>query len=401
MKKVKEWFKNTFTEESEKKETAFTGFQVIIVITVVAFFSVGLGYYTAIKLNDKGLLKGDPYVDEFLKNYNNIIDNYYEEVDKSTLINGAIKGMIESLDDPYSNYLTEDESSNFNATLNGEYEGLGVQIVKLKDGNIQIIKVFSGSPAANAGLKERDIITSIDDKIAKDISSTDFVSYVGEKKDNTFLVKYISNNEEKEVTLSRGKITIMSVETTTYEDNIGYIKLDTFASNSYTQFRDKLKELEDKNIKSLIIDLRDNTGGHLGVTQNIISLFLDKTNIMYKTEFKNEIEDFYSLGKTTKTYPIVILVNESTASASEVMAAALQDNLNAYLIGTKTFGKGTIQELNDVNGSNDQYKFTVKKWLTPKGIWIHGEGLEPNLEIERTTIDDNQLEEAIKYLKEK
>ena len=189
------------------------------------------------------------------------------------------------------------------------------------------------------------------------------------------------------------------------ENKTGYIEISIFANNTYKQFKKALEELESQGMKSLILDVRGNSGGHLSAVEDMLSLFLDESHVIYQTEDKTGIEKKYSKGKKDKTYPIVILQDLNSASASEILASTLRDELDAYIIGNTSYGKGTVQELQTISNVG-QYKFTTKKWLTPKGIWINEIGVVPDLEVtltedyfkEPTLDNDNQYQAAIKHL---
>jgi carboxyl-terminal processing protease len=239
------------------------------------------------------------------------------------------------------------------------------------------------------------------------MTTSDFSTYVlfSEKKDFELVVR--RDKKDFKVNITKGNIEIKSVDSKIIErDNkrIGYIELGVFASNTYDQFKSHLEKLEKEGFDSLIIDLRGNTGGHLTEVTQIISLFLDKRHVIFQLQKDNNKTKYYSDGTEDKKYPIIFLGNELTASASEVFIISLKENLDAKLVGMKTYGKGTVQEL--VNLKNgDQYKITTKKWLSPKGNWINDtEGIEPDVEVQlnKTYINnpveanDNQLEEAIK-----
>ena len=351
----------------------------------------------------------DEELEEFIENYKNIVGNYYKEIDKKELITNAIKGMIDSLDDPYSSYLNEEENANFNILLMGTYEGIGIQIANDEKGNIVVLTVFSDSPAAKADLRPGDILLKINDIDLKGKTSDYFASYVRNSVSKDFTIIYKRGNKEKNITLKKEKIIIKSVFSKTFNENnkkIGYLRVDTFASNTYTQFKEELEKLEKDGINSLIIDLRNNSGGHLTVVANMISLFLDSSHVIYQTQDKETIEKAYSTGTVTKNYSIVILANKQSASASEVMIGALKDEYGAKVVGEATFGKGTVQELQTIS-SGDQYKITTKKWLTPSGYWVNEKGIIPDIEISLnenyylnpTEENDNQLQKALELLK--
>lgn len=409
------------TEKAKVRKTkiktmssTFRTSEVVILVLLTCIISLGFGFFLHYRMTDETTSDElvdniDPEIQEFIKNYNNIINNYYKGVDKKELINQAIKGMVDSLDDPYSSYIDESESSNFNILLNGSYEGLGVQIVKDTEGNIIIYKVFEDSPASKAELKPGDILLKINDVDLKDKTTEFFSSYVKTSEVNNFTILYKRGNDEKTVVLKKELIAIKSVFSKIYEEGnkrIGYLGVETFALNTYAQFKAELEKLEKDGIDSLIIDLRDNSGGHLVTVKNMISLFLDTTHVIYQTQDKTEIEKTYSTGSVTKTYPIVILANRQSASASEVMIGALKDEYGATLVGETTYGKGTVQELLSTN-SGGQYKITTKKWLTPSGYWVNEKGIKPDVEVvlkedyylNPIVENDNQLQSAFELLR--
>lgn len=393
--------------EETQKQFKLSEVIVLIIITLIIGFIIGLSLFKvalekkdniAINSNDKELKK-------FVDNYNYIVNNYYGDLDKKELIDNAISGMIESIDDPYTTYIDEESSNTFSTTLEGSFEGIGVEIVNDSDKNIVVYSVIKGSPAEKAGVEPLDIIKSINGKSLEGIETSEFVSIV-KTSENPVITLEIKRKEEtitKEI--KREKVTITSVESEIIEKQdkkIGYMYISIFANNTYSQFKKQLEELENKGIDSLIIDVRSNTGGHLTAVENILSLFLDSSHIIYQTEDKNGIEKTYSKGNITKQYKVVVLTNESSASASEILAATMKEEYGATLVGKHTYGKGTVQELKTLP-DGEQYKFTTKKWLTPKGNWINGTGVEVDVEVEfnkdyyenPTHDNDKQLQEAI------
>lgn len=386
-------------------------FEVFLFGILTCLLSIGFGVFlgrsTSVEKINNEL---SPEMKKIIDNYNYIIDNFYEEIDKEVLVNGAISGMIESLGDKYTSYLNQEENENFQIMVDGSYVGIGIGLNNTIGGKIVITSIFEGSPAVAAGLEVFDIIVKIDDLDLTDKKTTDFINYVRESDKTEFELTIIRNDQTLTKTIKKDLIIIKSVNKKVYEENnkkIGYLSVDIFALNTYNQFKEQLKELEQENIDGLIIDLRDNSGGHLSVVKNMISLFLDSSKIIYQTEVKGKTEKFYSTGKENKNYPLVLLANEYSASASEVMIAALKEQYGAKMIGKTTFGKGTIQELVDVN-KNESYKFTTKKWLTPKGVWINEVGIEPDYEIDQSDefyetfdeVNDSQLKRAIEILTE-
>lgn len=392
-----------------KKRKSFFGLtEVILLVIITCLFSLGFGYFLGSNTK-KEERKNDEYMERFKTNYDYLLENYYEKIDKNSLIDAAIRGMVESLGDEYSEFMTESESNNFDIRLNGEYEGVGVTVTNDQEENIIVIDVIKESPADKAGLQVGDIIKKVDEKSLEGEKTTTLTSYIKKHKEFTLEIK--RENESKNIKITKEKITLTSVESKLYEKEgkkIGYLYLSIFALNTAEQFNEKLNILEKQGIDSLIIDVRDNGGGHLISAKQIISSLLDSNKIMYQLKTKKETTKVFSEGKKTKTYPIAILTNQNTASGSEVLTSALKENGKAVSIGTKTYGKGTVQELKNLTTGNE-YKVTTKKWLTPKGNDINKKGITPDIivEIDQKYLqtgkeeDDNQLKAALEYLKEK
>lgn len=382
----------------------------LIIITLIIGFILGLSIFKVLyeKKSDKILNSNDEYVKKFVENYNYLVDNYYGELDRNSLIDSAISGMIESIDDPFTTYLDESQSSTFNASLEGRFEGIGVEIVNDSEKNVVVYNVIDDSPAYNAGIKKFDIIKSIDGEDLNGMDVSDFVSKIKNSDSANFDLVLIRNNEEINVKVKRDIVTIKSVQSKIFEVNekkIGYLYMSIFANNTYSQFKNELEQLEKQEIDALIIDVRGNSGGHLTTVENILALFLDSSHVIYQTEDKNGVEKTFSNGNKTKNYKVAIITNELSASASEILASAMSEEYGAILVGKHTYGKGTVQELKTLP-DGQQYKFTTKKWLTPKGNWINGVGIPVDIEIDinkdyyenPSDENDNQLQGAIKAL---
>ena len=397
-------------EQIEKKQITekqkYSSFELVLIFVICALIFSLVGYFIGKKadLGNGSYSTASKEIQKFIEEYNYILENYYGDIDKDELISNAIKGMVSSLDE-YSQFVDED-SNNFSITLEGEYEGLGVGISMTTDNEIIIASIYPNSPAEKAGLKIYDVITKFNDESVEGLSTSDLV----DKISNTDNIKLTVLRDTEELTfdLKKEKVVIESVHSEMKENNIGYIKVDIFANNTYSQFQKALTELENNGMESLIIDLRGNSGGHLLAVENMLSLFMNDTHVIYQTEDKNGVEKIYSTGNKDKTYKIVILQNLGSASASEVMATSLREQLGAYIIGNTSYGKGTVQNLQTISGVG-QYKVTTKKWLTSNGEWINEVGVKPDLEISLTedyyknpTLEnDAQYQAAIKYLNEK
>ena len=346
--------------------------------------------------------------DEFLQAYDNIVNNYYEEVDSKQLIEAGINGMLEYLGDDYSVYMNQETTENFNEQVQGKYTGIGVEIMLLEDGGVKITSVFDNSPASKAGLKKDDIFVSVNGTDVSNSNALEVSKLIKESEKEKIEVVVNRNGKEKKFTLSLDEVDIESVSTEVYEKNgkkIGYIRLSIFAANTYSQFEKKLKELENKKIDNLIIDVRSNSGGYLTSVTDIASMFLPKNKVIYQLDTKGVVEQIYSKTKDSRNYKIVVLIDKASASASEILAAAMQESYGATLIGTNSFGKGTVQAAYQLK-SGSTVKYTIQKWLTPKGNWINKVGIKPDIEVELTEDyvnnpsddTDSQLQKALEEL---
>lgn len=400
--------KTSSTKFKIEAKNSFNTVEVVILVFISVVVSLAIGSIVTTKMNKDKIVNNDKELEKFITTYNDIMDNYYKDIDKKELLNSAVKGMLESLEDDYSYLIDEDESDSFNIELEGEYEGIGIEIVGLATGEVYINDVFEGSPADRGGLKVGDRIKKIDNVEFTAETVNEISDYIRKGNKSEFIIIVERDSKEKEIKIKREKVTIKAVTSKTFKKDdkkIGYIYIDIFSNIAYKQFAEELEKLEKENIDSLIIDVRDNTGGHLSTAVNIISLFLDSKHIIYQTDTKGKIEKFYSKGKETKKYPIVILQNSNSASASEMLSAALKEEYGATVIGEKSYGKGTVQELIDLS-DDVEYKITTKKWLTPKGNWINEKGVSVDIEVSlneeyyKNPSDetDNQLQKALEEI---
>lgn len=395
------------TKKEKNKERNTYTFEEVFIIMII---SLVIGFFTCFSLN-KILSGGKNYrllskdLNKFVDAYQTILKNYPDKLDTSKLVESAIEGMMSSIGDKYTTYNDVDGATTFNETVSGTYEGIGCLVTTTENG-IQIIEVFDDSPASKAGLKEKDIIKKIDGQDFSDKTSSDMVNYIKESDKKEIKITIQRDSEEKEVKLKRQKLEVPTVTTKIYENNdkkIGYIDISIFSSVTDKQFKEKLKELEKKEIDGLIIDVRDNNGGYLNVVTNIASNLLKKGDIIYKLEKSNKkVETKKDTTKEKRTYPIAVLVNAGSASASEILASAIKESYKGFVVGTNTYGKGTVQQtMNLEDGS--MIKYTIENWLTPNGNWINEVGVTPTNVVELDEIyyqkpiseNDNQLQEAI------
>lgn len=400
-------------EKNKRIVDKFNLKEVIVLIVITALASLLTGFAITNRI-----LKDKYQTDEaessametFVKNYNYIINNYYGDVDEEKLLDAALEGVLNALEDPYTSYIDETEVDNFNIQLEGSYQGLGIEMYNSDKNELTILTVFNNSPASEAGLKSGDVFIRLDGKDITGLTSQEFSSKIRNTNKSKFVLTVKRNQEELDIEVETNQVTLTSATGKIIDaDNqkIGYLAISIFANNTYLQVKEELEKLEEEGIKSLIIDVRSNTGGHLTSVENILGLFLDSSHIIYKTKANDKIDAVYSSGKATKTYPIVILTNEMSASASEILTATLKEEYGAKSVGKKTYGKGSAQELRTLPDGT-QYKFTTKKWLTPKGNSIDGVGISVDLEVEfdsgyytdPTDKNDTQLQAAIKMIKE-
>jgi carboxyl-terminal processing protease len=380
-----------------------------VVLLMIATLLLGLffgGYFAFNKYNNKNVdcKSVDEEASEIINVYNDIKNSYYGEVDKEKLVNYAIQGMLVGLGDPYALYVDSRDAVDLDEELKGSFTGLGIRIIANENNQIEIIEIFADSPAEKNGLKVGDIITKMDSKeytgeTMKDLTYTIKTSKVGTVKK----LEIIRNGETITKDISLETVIITTVYSHLEEKDgkkIGVIQVTSFTENVYDQFVKEYEKFKAENISSLVIDLRQNGGGYLSSANSLLSLFLDKNMVSYqRTDGVNAEEVINDTEKKIKI-PVVLLVDGGTASSSEVFASSLVDNLNVPVVGTKTYGKGTIQKL--IQLSNGSYiKYTVQEWLTPKGNKIEGVGITPTyvVELEDNAKTDKQLEKAVDIAK--
>lgn len=398
-------FENDIQEEVKvQKEygSPFKTSEVIVLLFLTCLVSLLMGGLISYRINYKSSKSIDKELKEFIENYEYVVNNYYDKVDKTKLVDSAIAGMLTSLD-KNSSYVGTD-SDNFNIYLEGNYKGIGIEISKNDKGEIVIYKVFEGSPADKAGLKAGDILMKVAGESIKEKETGD-ISKIIKAQGKEFDIDINRDGENMKVSLEVSNISLDSIFSKVIKKDdkkIGYIRISIFASNTTEQFKSHLSKLEKEGIDGLIIDLRDNSGGHLTTAEGIISLFLDSTHPIYQINSKGKVTKYYSKGKKDKDLKVVLLVNGGSASASEVLTSALSEQLGSVIVGEKTYGKGSVQELQTLP-SGGKYKLTTKTWLTSKGKTVDKKGINPDVEVslDEKYLDDpkdendNQLEKAI------
>ena len=381
-------------------------------VIIVMIFSVGIGFLMCFGIisifTGKNYFKVTRDLDKVIDTYYAIVDNYYGDLDKNTIIDGAVEGMISSVGDTFTTYTNTGDTETFDETIKGSYEGIGCSVATYNDGKIVVIEIFEDSPADTSGLKVGDIITKMDGESLEGKTGTDVSNYIKNSGKNKVVLTVVRDNEEKEVTINLSKVDIPYVSGEVIEKNskkVGYIKISLFANSSYKQFKNKLEKLEKENIDSLIIDVRDNSGGYLTSVTDICNLFLEKGKVIYQLQDENGTVKKKDTTKEKRTYDIVVLINGSSASASEILASAIKESYKGIVVGQNSYGKGTVQQTRKLlDGS--MIKYTTQKWLTPDGNFINEIGVKPTNEVilsedyyKNPSIEtDNQLQEALSLL---
>lgn len=324
--------------------------------------------------------------------YDTITSSFYKEVDEDAMMEGAYKGLVAGLNDPYSSYMTAEEYETWVATATGEYSGVGITFTQDEDGNFVVVSVTDDSPAADVGIREGDIIKTVD---GQEYSDLDVIgNAIRGEEGSEIEITYIRDGEEKSVTMTREKITQHSVEHRMLDGNIGYISISSFIETTGEDFSQALKELEEDGAQGLVLDLRDNGGGLVDACVQVADEFLDEGVVVYVEDRDGNRTDYDAKdGKTDlKT---VVLVNENSASASEILAAALQDN-GFEIVGQTTYGKGVIQSTAQLEDGS-ALKLTIMQYFSPDDNAINEKGVTPDHQVanEENSGKDAQLDEAL------
>ncbi|RYG74404.1 PDZ domain-containing protein [Lentibacillus lipolyticus] len=342
-------------------------------------------------------------IQKVARTYNLIKENYLEDVQDKQLIEGAIQGMIASLEDPYSSYLDAEMMKNFNNTIESSFEGIGAEVSKV-DGKVTIVSPIKDSPAEKAGLRPNDQILRVGGESVAGLNLQEAVQKIRGKKGTEVVLKIQRDgvSEPFEVTLVRDDIpveTVYSEVKTIDGKKTGVIEITSFAENTAEHFSKQLKKLEDKGIEGLVIDVRGNPGGVLIAVEKILKNFIPDDIPYVQIEDQNgQISKSYSNLDEKKPYPISVLINEGSASASEILAVAMKE-VGYDVVGTKSFGKGTVQQALPL-GDESRIKLTFFKWLSPKGNWIHEKGVQPTIKEKQPSYyftSPVQLDEPLGY----
>ena len=364
-----------------KNSKGFNLISIIIIVSITSIVSAitaGVIVTNNYNLSYNGLAE-DKALKEFLKTYSNIINDYYEDIDKEKMLDSAIDGMLNYLGDNYTTYLTEEQRKELEQSLLGKYKGIGVEI----DRQRVITKIMKNSPAENSGLEVGDRFISVDGTALNDTNGTAVGALIRSTEKESVDIVIERSGEQMSFNVKIDTIEEPAIAYEVLENNIGYLNIQKFSRPLTSQVETALGEMEDAGITKLIIDLRNNSGGYLDSAETTASLFLKKGKLIYSLENKDKKEDYYDTTDTSREYPIVILINEKSASSAEILAAALKDSYGAVLVGEKSYGKGKVQQTIELeNGS--MAKYTSARWLRPNGDCIDGTGLIPDYRVSLT-----------------
>ena len=377
---------------------------VLTGVLVVALAAGGVKFVQQRQYN--GVLSDSSHVQKIEYLEKMIDQEYLGEVDNAEMAEGIYAGLVYGLGDVYSRYYTADEYAQETASTDGAYAGIGVSIQKNKNGGVQIAECYEGGPGAEAGLQTGDVITAINDTDVTDMELSDVVSLIRENKDNTIVLTVFRENEEKsrEISVDVTDVELPSVIGEMLDKKTGYIQITQFTGVTPQQYKDMFAELKDKGMERLVIDLRDNPGGLLTSVCDILREILPEGLIVYTEDKYGNREEETCDGKHQLDMPLAVLVNENSASASEIFAGAVQDHEVGTIVGTTTYGKGVVQELRQLSDGS-AVKLTVSNYYTPNGNSINKVGIKPDVEVklasellnkdEITHEEDNQLQKTL------
>lgn len=381
--------------ELNKKTIGFLAVVVLITMIVTNFTYIALG--------SKAIVDREEY--EQLRKYSTMLElediikeKYYIKPDDDKLVTGSIKGMFAGLEDPYSTYMTQDEFKKLLEDTEGEFGGIGVYISAGDDNLITVVSPIEGTPGYKAGIKSGDKILKINDKeFMADEMDFAIKEMKGEPGTKVEITVYREGEDKPlEFSMKRELIKVESIESKMEKDDIGYIRIKSFDEHTYEDFKVALDGLKEKGMKGLVIDLRYNPGGLLDVCEDIADELLGEAVIVYTRNNKGDEEYYNSDEKHKLDMPITMLVNEWSASASEILSGAIRDNNAGILIGKTTFGKGLVQQLYPLSDGTG-FKLTTAQYFTPSGEYIHKKGIKPDIEIED---EKEQLKKALEVTKE-
>lgn len=394
----------------EKKDNIYKIVMLVIITVIITFLLTSVLMYNYLYKTDKGILRTlvsteTTKLDTKIQLIKTYLDRFYlgDTYNEEELMESAVKGYVEGLGDEYTEYLTKEEYEDLMVDVNGDYVGIGIYMTQDRDGNVVVLLPIEGSPAEEAGLQTGDIINKVNGEECKGIELEAIANKVKGEEETTVNLEILRDGEIISKTIQRRKVQIYNIKSEVLDGNIGYIQILAFDNDCSIEFEQKLDELKKQGITSLIVDVRDNGGGIVDEATNIAELFipegktimveLDKSGEEQVTVAKQE-------AKIDSNINVVVLINENTASASEIFIGALKDNNIAKLVGRTSFGKGVMQEIVPIS-SGGALKVTIEEFRTPNGDVINKVGIKPDVEIEdiEKTAEDEQLQAAINLCK--
>lgn len=379
------------------------------IVSCLIFTAVFGGRYMISHLTDNGFASADiseKDVQKKLDKLGSLIDKYYlyeDEYDKEQLIDGIYSGYISALGDPYSKYYNEEETDKLYESNAGEFTGIGAAVSKNSEtGMIDVAKVYAGTPAEKAGLKDGDILYQVDGKDVSDESIDTVISWLRGEKGSDVVLGIIRDGEKLDITVTLDTVDSQTVTYEMKENKIGYLRISEFDAVTYGQYKDAFYSLEDQGMEGLVIDLRNNPGGNLDTVTDILKLILPEGVIVSTKDKYGNVEEITCDGENEFTKPLAVLVNQKSASASEIFSAAVQDYGAGTIVGMTTYGKGVVQQIVDL-GDGTCVKLTIAEYFTPDGRSINGNGVIPDIEVEyeydeNNPYADSQLDRAIEIV---
>jgi carboxyl-terminal processing protease len=368
---------------------AFLGAVILVIITVM--LTITVGNIRALQAGDKVIISREMYEQmqeesgglsklTHLKEF--LLQEYYQELDENVLIDGALKGMFEAVGDPYTTYLDAGDYSDLMMSTRGTYGGIGIIVTADEDGYVSVVSPFEGTPGERAGLVTGDRILRVDHQAVTGNRLDDAVALMRGLPDTEVVIEVLKRNQREsiEVTIIRETIRIQSVRSEILEEKIGYVRISSFDEQTARDFQSQMDELVNSGIDQVILDLRNNPGGLLNQANRIADLLLGEGLIVYTENRHGYRREEYS-DENMYEVELVVLINEGSASASEILAGAIQDQERGILVGTTSFGKGLVQELQQLPDGTG-FKYTVSQYFTPSGRYIHDLGIEPDVVVE-------------------
>ena len=374
---------------------------LVILTAIITFMVTSIGMYNY--FSNLTLSQDTDAISNKIEKVKRKLEEYYiGDFDTNKMIETAVKGYVEGVGDEYTEYLTLDEYDDLLISVTGDYVGIGIYMYQNNDGNIVVLSPMENSPAEEAGLEAGDIIVSINGEKCTEMDLNIAASKIKGEKGSTVELEIIRNNETIKKTVERRNVEIKDSTSRVIDGNIGYIGLSTFDEGCAKNIESYLEEFKGQNINSVIIDLRNNTGGIVTEAIDFAELFVKKGDVIMRSYNKTDKETVYkSSSKKTVDMKVVLLVNEYSASATEIVTAALKDNNIATVVGTRTYGKGVMQEVLPMFNGASALKVTVEEFKTPNGDKINKVGITPDIEVEDNleTDEDEQLQKAVEILK--